>query len=909
MKGSYKKLSGAGGAPWEYYFSLMERDENFRAEVLEWLSGQELVGDLSAVTREDMASLMSGFAPDKSPVLEREGFIPTPVSGVVPRGLEGRALVSNAGQLDRVPGYDLTFSAPKSVSLAWAACQLAGDTERAKAIEMAVLRASEAAIGYLREADGFRSMVNNGESVGLDVVPVARVMHVTSRNGDPQIHGHNVIPNAGLEIGPDIRGRAIASKFFLDRLGGAEQLARVALADELTKAGFAFLREGDVVEIAGVPRELRDTASSRRALAKEMARVRGHDPENIPPAVMDSMLALSRKPKEPEAASQEREYWEQLFRDQGIDPRVMIEQVRGPVRDLVGDEKAVRAGIEDRLPGAVILSRPEVDEAVFKEATGRLDALAAMRLSGELIRGQHPEIWPLSAVNSEREPHEYRFTTPGLAAAERRVIENTIDRADDWHQRSVEDRRLEEVFARLEASASDRDVKAAMRIGGGRSGVALMEGPGYARAFEPMARGFMEAGCSVRRYSEDPKRATPIQGDATRRAVQEHSFDTLDEKPRLSAKSVVVVEQAERLAPKRLDRLLTAARDVSAKVILAARTKVLAKRAGEVSPISTLMGAASLFGVDAARLCGGRFAAVSWQVEAAQRALLADSRGALELFARHGAIVGHRSQPWLERGVMVDALEAQRDGQEHIAITADDATADRLNGVLRASRDLGEGIEIPVQRRTGKADVLSIAEGERIMLGHDAELAGGRIVRGQILEVIAVGREGKDARFELRVVTPEGQGARMEASWDDLRGGRERPEIRHAYAMPAYMTEAHEPENGGVQGRVSAVLEAGIGDRVAALMVTRATDGTRLHVEGDLKAGRAFQVIDEILREPPGRTLSSYMRPHEVAQWIEQSRGMERDVDQGREHTTGKGISTRLREEQHAIARDEDRLS
>src|SRR5947209_5770629 len=73
-----------------------------------------------------------------SGVAERE-HVERLCEGFDPRTVE--ALVRNAGKATRNPGHDLTFSAPKSVSLAWAL----GDDALRKAIEQTQLSAVRAA--------------------------------------------------------------------------------------------------------------------------------------------------------------------------------------------------------------------------------------------------------------------------------------------------------------------------------------------------------------------------------------------------------------------------------------------------------------------------------------------------------------------------------------------------------------------------------------------------------------------------------------------------------------------------------------------------------------------------------------------------------------------------------------------
>jgi conjugative relaxase-like TrwC/TraI family protein len=93
----------------------------------------------------------------------------------------------------RLCAFDVTLSAPKSVSLAWAL----GDPGTAQTVVAAHEYAVDQAIGYLeREAVRSRRGHNGLESVEGGGVIGAAFRHRTSRAGDPQLHTHVLVANA-----------------------------------------------------------------------------------------------------------------------------------------------------------------------------------------------------------------------------------------------------------------------------------------------------------------------------------------------------------------------------------------------------------------------------------------------------------------------------------------------------------------------------------------------------------------------------------------------------------------------------------------------------------------------------------------------------------------------------------------
>ncbi|MCV7213701.1 relaxase domain-containing protein [Mycobacterium crocinum] len=110
--------------------------------------------------------------------------------GVVPSGECGRAHGKHA-----VHGFDLTFCAPKSVSLV----RVFGDDVIDKAVSVAHQTAIGEALEYLSAHAGYTRVHNpiTGEK-DLQKLPglvAAAYQHETSRAGDPHLHTHVLVPN------------------------------------------------------------------------------------------------------------------------------------------------------------------------------------------------------------------------------------------------------------------------------------------------------------------------------------------------------------------------------------------------------------------------------------------------------------------------------------------------------------------------------------------------------------------------------------------------------------------------------------------------------------------------------------------------------------------------------------------
>ena len=193
-----------------------------------------------------------------------EGSVaPDDLRGVL-AGISPRGEILTAGRVDeakRVAGFDLTWSAPKSVSL------LFGLSDPAVA---AVVRgvhedAVDQALGYLeRHALSVRRGTGGENSVGAEGLVAAAFTHRTSRAGDPQLHTHVLVANVakgvdGIWSAPDAR-------LLYQHSRTAGFLYQAALRAGLCRT--LGVRFGEVsrgmAELDGVPKALLRAFSTRR---------------------------------------------------------------------------------------------------------------------------------------------------------------------------------------------------------------------------------------------------------------------------------------------------------------------------------------------------------------------------------------------------------------------------------------------------------------------------------------------------------------------------------------------------------------------------------------------------------------------------------------------------------------------
>lgn len=163
----------------------------------------------------------------------------------------------------RLPGFDLTFRAPKSVSLLWA-LSTPGVAEDVRACHD---RAVATALEFLeRHAIGTRRGTNGVEHVEADGAVAAVFRHRTSRAGDPLLHSHVLVANLAHTTDDD-RWRTLNGRLLYTHSKTAGFVYQAALRHELTSTlGVAWQPVvNGTADLQGVPREVIEHFSRRRA--------------------------------------------------------------------------------------------------------------------------------------------------------------------------------------------------------------------------------------------------------------------------------------------------------------------------------------------------------------------------------------------------------------------------------------------------------------------------------------------------------------------------------------------------------------------------------------------------------------------------------------------------------------------
>lgn len=369
---SISQVGSSGGAA--AYYTAEDNYYFIGESSTEWFGkGSDQLGLSGAVDKDQFKSVLDGYLPDGSDL----------------------SFMKN-GENKHRPGYDLTFSAPKSVSVL---ALIEGDKSILEAHNAAVkktLSEIETLLTTRTMIDGVPIHSNTNSLVS------ALFMHDTSRNLDPQLHTHAIIANATFDADSG-KWKTLATDK-IDSQGfevvwknqvafGA--LYRQFLKEDLAQMGYEFETVGrnGLWEIKGVPT---DIFSSRRKEIIEIAE------PNASAKSLSVTAKDSRMEKDFTNIEELRQQWKDKLAKTGFDKSTIIKSVesgqqketaaldmpqnaldiKNAVKEVIAtlEKQSVKFGYDTLL--TKVMNRVEVQAGIVQEAKTAINEAIK---SGELI--------------------------------------------------------------------------------------------------------------------------------------------------------------------------------------------------------------------------------------------------------------------------------------------------------------------------------------------------------------------------------------------------------------------------------------------------------------------------------------------------------------------------------------------
>lgn len=234
------------------------------------------------------------------------------LDGQLPNGDRIQTTFDGATKRKRM-GLDLTFSAPKSVSMQ---ALIAGDHAVTVAHDRAVARAMEQ-VEALAQARIKRQGVSCRERTANLVV--AKFRHQVSRAKDPQLHTHAVVLNMTQRA--DGAWRALSNEDIFRARKAIDGVYQVELARELMALGYRIRVVDDKgnFELDHISRQQIEAFSARSRVIEEALANRGKT-RAAASALEKQVIALATRPRKgPADRDVLRQYWQERSRELGID--------------------------------------------------------------------------------------------------------------------------------------------------------------------------------------------------------------------------------------------------------------------------------------------------------------------------------------------------------------------------------------------------------------------------------------------------------------------------------------------------------------------------------------------------------------------------------------------------------------
>jgi conjugative relaxase-like TrwC/TraI family protein len=559
------------GSQIEYYVRYAARG----AETF-WLGqGAADLGLTGHVDPEVFLALSRGEAPDGGRLLERVAA-------------------------DRTPGWDLTLSAPKSVSLAWA---LADEPLRER-LAAAHREAAAAAFAFLEREGGRARRGLGGRDGHVEAgLAVACFTHPASRELDPQLHTHGIVLN--VAHGEDARWTALDSRTIYLHRRAAGAIYRAELRERVAELGGVWkaLDRRGLAELEGFTPETLRAFSQRRTEIEAMLDASGSSGR----AASEAACLATRHDKVEVELEALRSAWferadelgwdtarvqalldgedrrapfdadgERREHDRFIGPRGLTQHDSAFTRDdavvawAEAHPQGARLGTLDRLTDTT-LSRPEIVPLVVADEEGRPITTSSGPVRSGIIRLARSPASGIEMLVCER-----RYSTTELLATEAHVLE-LANAGKDKGVGRVRKERLDAVLAARSYLSEEQAamVRAICESGDAVRLVVGVPGSGKTFALEAARAAWLADGYRVVGAALAAEAATQLE------AGSKIASTTLDRllyelslargvagNTRLDHRTVVVVDEASMIDTRRLSRLLDHANRSGAKVVL-----------------------------------------------------------------------------------------------------------------------------------------------------------------------------------------------------------------------------------------------------------------------------------------------------------------------------------------------------
>jgi len=460
--------------------------------------------------------------------------------------LAGRK-VQNAGRANRQMGWDLTFSAPKSVSLAWAFA--------APAHQLEILRAHQAAAKVAHDYVESKTTTRRGKGGRIKepaYLASALFTHYTSREGDPQLHSHVVIPNFCVRSDGTIGTLKSEPLYHLKLTAGA--LYQAELAARMRVLGYGIESEDKgTFRLLDVHRDLEQQFSKRSKEINRLSKERG-----IRTYKGTRKIVLSTRPTKKHTTLAERQaFWQKEAEEAGLS--ISIERhaksLTKEARDAWMRENVAKAGQKLTDQNSVFFEKDHLRE-IARASYGILNAQQVQRLAAMACASGR-----VVELGKNKEGHQ-AFTTPEMSGLERGMM--------DLVRKLAEKKGYE-----VDASKAISDIgylsdeqQASVLSTTGRHGISVIQGragAGKTTTLSAIRGSYERAGWKVQGLALSGQAALTMEKES---GIRSKTIASWKKDPLPEPKTVLVIDEAGMVGSRSMRDILQRADKAGSKVIL-----------------------------------------------------------------------------------------------------------------------------------------------------------------------------------------------------------------------------------------------------------------------------------------------------------------------------------------------------
>ena len=467
------------------------------------------------------------------------------------------------------PGYDLTFNAPKSVSVLWAR----SDQHTKQKIQEAQLRAVREALMILEDNATFSRRGRGGECFEAASGIVAGLFeHSTNRAQDPHLHTHMTVANIACRA--DGTWGAIESRNLMLWQKAASSVYRASLSESIRQLGYKVEQDREAFRVVGIPDSICKHFSKRSEEIKSQIKKRGIKNRSK----SADLIALSTREKKGEIDRPNlflrwgREMDERGFAIEKLDEIKLKEQAKDSI-DLSTpalDEYSVRTILT--MNQSVFRAQDAYELAAKLAIENKQSVRTANIIASKVLESDN------SIFLCRDWKHNALYTTKEVIEDELSLNKLAIELAKK-EAFSIPEKQIDDAIKSVAFQLSDEQVEA-VYSSCSASQISILQGSagaGKSASMSCVASAYKSTGSKVLGTTIARAAANSLQTEA---GIESHTIARLliaiDSKIKpLQRGDVLIVDEAGQVGTQHINQLLKHAKDIGFKIILVGEDKQL----------------------------------------------------------------------------------------------------------------------------------------------------------------------------------------------------------------------------------------------------------------------------------------------------------------------------------------------